>query len=398
MRSYFSIANITAGFIAVIVGFTSSAVLVFQAASMAGATAAEISSWLFALGLSIGATCIGLSLYYRMPILVGWSTAGAALLVVSLSGVSMPEAIGAFIFAALLTIIVGVSGLFEKIMIRIPASLTSAMLAGILLHFGLDIFSSMQHQVTLVGAMLMTYLIFKRHSPRYAILYVLLIGVCIARMEGLFHLDHFNFSFTSPVFTFPVFSLPILISVGLPLFVVTMTSQNMPGVAMLNASGFRPPSSPLMSWIGLANLVLAPFGCYSICLTALTAAICSSNEIDPNPSSRFKSTVFGGLCWLAIGVFGAVLASLFLAFPKELLLAITGLALLSTLANSLKNALAEDAQREPALVTILVSASGFSFFGVGAACWGLLAGILASMILNGFSRESIEEGPVVPSA
>ncbi len=394
MRNSFSIANITAGFIAVIIGFTSSAVLVFQAASTAGATPAEVSSWLFALGFSIGATCIGLSLYYRMPILIGWSTPGAALLIVSLSGVTMPEAIGAFIFAAVLTIIAGASGFFEKIMMRIPPALTSAMLAGILLHFGLNIFKAMQDQVILVGVMLLTYLFGKRYFPRYAIIFVFLVGICIAKMEGLFQLDHFNFTFTFPLFTYPTFSIPTLISVGLPLFLVTMTSQNMPGIAVLNASGFKPPITPLISWIGLANLLFAPFGCYSISLTALTAAICASKEIEANPGSRYKSTIFAGFCWLAIGIFGAAIVTLFFAFPKELLLAIAGLALIGTLGSSLKSALEEDSQREPALVTILVSASGLTFFGIGAACWGLLAGALSSVILNGFHKKSVEETAV----
>ncbi|MBA2710834.1 MAG: benzoate/H(+) symporter BenE family transporter [Tatlockia sp.] len=387
MRNPFSIANITAGFIAVLIGFTSSAVLVFQAASTAGATPAEVSSWLFALGLSIGAVCIGLSLYYRMPILIGWSTPGAALLIVSLSGVTMPEAIGAFIFAAFLTIVAGASGFFEKIMMRIPPALTSAMLAGILLHFGLDIFKAMQDQVLLVGAMLFAYLLGKRYFPRYVIILVLLVGVCITKVQGLFLLENVNFNLTLPLFTYPVFSLPILISVGLPLFIVTMTSQNMPGIAVLNASGFRPPITPLLSWIGLVNLLFAPFGCYSISLTALTAAICASKEIEPNPGSRFKSTVFAGLCWLVIGIFGAAIVSLFFAFPKELLFGIAGLALIGTLGSSLKSALEEDSQREPALITILVSASGFTFFGIGAACWGLLAGILSSLILNGINTK-----------
>ena len=371
-----------AGFVAVMVGFTSSAVLVFQAATIAGASPAEISSWLFALGISMATTCIGLSLYYRVPILTGWSTAGAALLVTSLAGVSMPEAIGAFVFAALLTILTGVTGLFEKAVTHIPRALISAMLAGILIHFGMNIFVAMQDQFVLISAMLTTYLIGKRSFPRYVIIFVLLVGILIAEFEGLFHLEHFHFTLATPIFTFPVFSLSALVSVGIPLFMVTMTSQNIPGVAVLNAANFRPPISPIISWTGLTNLILAPFGSYSICLAALTAAICTSSEADINPSNRYKSTVFAGICWLLIGVFGATIVTVFFAFPKELVLAIAGLALLSTIGNSLKIALEEESQREPALITILVSASGITLFGIGAAFWGLIAGILASMMLN----------------
>ena len=382
MKSYFSLSNMTAGFIAVLVGFTSSAAIVFQAATMAGASPAEISSWLFALGLSIALPCIGLSLYYRMPILVGWSTPGAALLVSSLAGVSMPEAIGAFMFAALLTILSGVTGLFEKIMSHIPRSLTSAMLVGILFHFGSNVFIAMNHQFPLVFAMLIAYLLGKRYSLRYVILLVLIIGVITAKALGLFHLEQVKFALASPIFTSPIFTFSSLFSIGIPLFIVTMTSQNMPGVAILNASSYHPPVSSLTSWIGLSTLLLAPFGCYSISLTAMTAAICTGKEADANPARRYKSTIFGGLCWLIIGLFGATVVTLLSAFPKELISALAGLALISTIVGGMKGALEDETQREPAIITILVSASGFSLFGIGAAFWGLIAGVFASILLN----------------
>ena len=388
MFRYFSFSHMTAGFVAVMVGFTSSAVLVFQAATMAGASPEELSSWLFALGVSIAATCIGLSLRYRMPILTGWSTPGAALLATSLAGLTMPEAIGAFVFAAFLTILVGVTGLFERIINHIPRSLSSAMLAGILLHFGLNVFVAMQDQLLLVGAMLLTYLIGKRTSPRAVIIYVLIVGVAMAKMEGLFHIGELSIHWPVPHFTFPEFSWPALISVGIPLFVVNMTSQNIPGIAVLNASGFKPPISPVISWTGLVNLLFATFGCYAISLTALTAAICASHESDAIPGNRYKSTIFAGLCWLTIGLLGATIVTVFLAFPKELVLGVAGLALLGTIGSSLKSALDDDKHREPALITILISASGVTIFGVGAACWGLIAGITASIILNWSKKQA----------
>lgn len=398
MPNYFSVSNIVAGFIAVLIGFTSSAVIVFQAASTAGASPAEISSWLFALGLSISSTCIGFSLYYRQPILVGWSTPGAALLVTSLAGVSMPEAIGAFIFASLLIIISGVTGIFERIMVHIPRSLTSAMLAGILLHFGMNVFTAMQNQFPLVCTMLATYLIGKRLFPRYVIILVLIAGIAAAAMEGLFHLDDFHFTFASPIFTMPVFSLSAIISVGIPLFIVTMTSQNVPGIAVMNASGFNPPISPLISWTGFATLLFAPFGCYSIGLAAITAAICTGEEADNDPANRYKSTIIAGLCWLVIGVLGATVVTLFFAFPSELILALAGLALFSTIGSSLKVALDDETQREPAVITILISASGLSLFGIGAAFWGLIAGALASLLLNWKKRELLPIEPVAESS
>lgn len=378
-----------AGFIAVLVGFTSSAVIVFQAATTAGASPQEISSWLFALGLSLAASCIGLSLYYRMPILAGWSTPGAALLVTSLSGVNMSEAIGAFIFAAILTILSGVTGVFEKIQTHIPRSLTAAMLAGILLHFGENVFVALQSELTLVSTMLLTYLLGKRFFPRYAIILVLVVGIAVASLEGLFQLETFQWQFAAPIFTMPVFSFSTLISIGIPLFIVTMTSQNMPGMAIINAAGFNPPMSPIISWIGTSTLLFAPFGCYSISLAAITAAICTGKEADNNPATRYRSTVFAGLCWLAIGVLGASVVTLFTAFPKALVLALAGLALISTVGNSLNVALSDESQREPAIITILVCASGFSLYGIGSAFWGLIAGVVSTYLLNAHKNKTI---------
>jgi benzoate membrane transport protein len=382
MRTFFSFAQITAGFVAVLVGFTSSAVIVFQAATMAGASPAEISSWLFALGSSLAITCIVFSLFYRMPILTGWSTPGAALLVTSLSGLSMPEATGIFMFAAFLTILVGVTGIFEKIMVHIPKSLASAMLAGILLHFGMSLFVAMQSQVALVATMLITYLVGKRFFSRYVIIVVLLVGIMSASLQHLFQFEHFHLTFSTPIFIKPVFTWSALISVGIPLFIVTMTSQNLPGIAVIQSSGYKPPISPLISWTGFATLVFAPFGCYSISLAALTATICTNQEADPDPAQRYKATIFAGLCWLLIAIFGGTVVSLFFAFPREFVLAIAGIALLSSIGSSLNIALIDEKQREASIITILISASGFTLYGIGSAFWSLLAGGIASALLT----------------
>lgn len=390
MSKNFSFSNLTAGFVAVLVGFTSSGVIVFQAATSAGANPAEISSWLFALGLSIALTSIGFSLYYRMPILTGWSTPGAALLATSLAGISMSEAVGAFVVAAVLTILSGVTGIFQKVMEHIPRPLTSAMLAGILLNFGINVFTAMQHQAPMVCTMLIMYLIGKRFFPRYVIIMVLLIGVAVANAEGLFRIDQCHIAFSTPIFQMPTFSLTALFSIGIPLFVVTMTTQNIPGIAVLNNSGYQPSISPIIGLTGLANLIFAPFGCYSISLAAITAAICTGKEADLNPSQRFKATIFAGICWLIIATFGATVVAIFYAFPHELILSIAGLAVFSTIGSSINTALSTDQHREAAVITILVSASGLSLFGIGAAFWGLIAGIFATLLLNWNKEEPVE--------
>lgn len=380
MSNKFIFANLTAGFVAVMVGFTSSVVIIFQAAAAAGASSAEVSSWLLALGIGMGITSIGLSLLYRAPILTAWSTPGAALLATSLTGVSMPEAIGAFIFSALLIVISGLTGWFEKLMTRVPSSLTSAMLAGILLQFGMNIFVAMEHQFVLVIAMFVSYLVGKHLFPRYVIIFSLLLGIAIASYAGLFNLANFHVALSTPQFVKPEFSWPVLMSIAIPLFIVTMTSQNIPGVAALHASGYNPPISPLISWTGLANLVLAPFGGYALNLAAITAAICMGNEADPDPKLRYRAAIWAGVFYLITAIFGATVVALFAAFPKELVLAIAGLALLNAIGGSLKLAVEDEAQRESALITFLVSASGISLFGIGAAFWGLVAGTLGYVI------------------
>lgn len=384
-----SFSNLIAGLIAVMIGYTSSVMIIIQAATAAGATPEEVGSWLLALGVGMAFTCIGLSLYYRIPILTAWSTPGAALMITALSGVPMSEAVGAFIFSAGLIILCGLTGFFEKVMNHIPKSLAAAMLAGILFQFGINIFIAMQHQIFLVSTMFVVYLIGKRLFPRFAIFLVLLVGIVIARAEGLFNLQHLHIAFSSPVFVTPSFTLSTLISVGIPLFIVTMSSQNIPGIAIINASGYRPPISPIISWTGITNLILAPFGGFSFNLAAITAAICLSKEADADPKKRYQSAVYAGVFYLLAGIFGATVVTLFLCLPKELVLAMAGLALLSTIGNSLKTAMNDETQCEPALITILVSASGISFFGIGAAFWGLVTGIFSLLILKLYKEPSI---------
>ena len=369
-----------AGFVTVLVGFTSSAVIVFQAAQALGASDAETASWLWALGIGMGATCIGLSLRWRIPVITAWSTPGAAMLVASNAGVPLSDAIGAFVLVAALTAIAGFSGVFERGMRRVPLSLASGLLGGVLLRFGMDVFVSMRTQMAMTLAMFVVYLCGRRWFPRYAVLATLLLGMAIAGASGLLHLGDVELRIARPVFTMPSLSLAAVFGIALPLFVVTMASQNIPGIAVSRASGYEPPVSSAIGWIGTTNIVLAPFGAYSLCMAAITAAICSGREAHPDPSKRYVAAVFAGIFYLFTGVFGATVAALFAAFPKELVMALAGLALLGTIGNSLAAALREDRDREAALITFLVTASGFSLGGIGSAFWGLVAGGIALLL------------------
>ncbi len=377
MFKHLSLSHLSAGFIAVLVGYTSSAAIVFQAATAAGAGPAEISSWLWALGLGMGATCIGLSLAFRTPVLTAWSTPGAALLVTALAGVPMNEAIGAFLFSSALIAACGFFGWFDRLMRHVPRTLAAAMLAGVLLRFGLELMASLQTDLVMVGGMFVLYLIGRRVLPRYTVPLALAGGLVLAAMQGGIRVEALQLEFARPLFTMPAFSLSTLIGVGLPLFIVTMASQNLPGLAVLRANGYTVPAAPLVGWTGATGVLLAPFGGFAYNLAAITAAICMSKDADPDPARRYLASVWAGVFYLVTGVLGATVAGLFAAFPQALIAAIAGLALLGTIANSLAGALADEDEREAALITFLVTASGLSLGGIGSAFWGLVIGLAA---------------------
>jgi benzoate membrane transport protein len=377
-----SLSAIAAGFVTVLVGFASSAVIVFQAAQSLGASPEEISSWMWALGLGMGLTCIGLSLRYRMPVVTAWSTPGAAMLISSAAGLPLSDAIGAFLLSALLIAVCGFSGFFERMISRIPVSLASGMLAGVLLRFGIDAFAAMKTQLGMVLTMFAVYLLARRLWPRYAVILTLLVGIAFAAGLGLLHVDGLSLQLAKPIFTVPSFSFAAIVGIALPLFIVTMASQNVPGVAVIRASGYPIPISPVVGWTGVTNLLLAPFGAFALNLAAITAAICMGREAHEDASRRYVAAIAAGVFYLIVGLFGATVAALFAAFPKELILAIAGIALLGTIGNSLAAALREENEREPALVTFLVTASGLTLAGIGSAFWGLVAGVVTLLVLR----------------
>jgi benzoate membrane transport protein len=380
MKSLFrdlSFSAISAGFIAVLVGFASAVAIVFQAAQAAGATHDMIVSWVWALGIGMGVGCLGLSWYYRRPIIIVWSTPGAALLATSLAGVSIENAIGIFLFVALLTLITGISGWFDNLTKRIPMPLANAMLAGILLQFGLSIFSSFNLEPMLVGLMLLSYFIAKRVAPRFSILLVLVTGVLYALYAGMFDMSAIDVSTARPVWVSPTFDLSLLIGVGLPLFIVTMTSQNLPGMAVLKASGYtEQPISPIITTSGALNLVLAPFGGFSFNLAAITAAICTSEEAHIDPAKRYIAGISAGVFNIVAGLGATVVVSLFAAFPGALISTLAGLALLGTIGASLVSSVYDPKYRDAAVLTFLVTASGVAFFDISSAFWGLVMGML----------------------
>ena len=385
-----SLSSFTAGFVAVLVGFTSSVAIVFQAAQAFQATPAQITSWMWALGLGMGLCSAIPSLILKKPVMVAWSTPGAAVLATAglAGGFSMAEAVGAFIACAALITLAGATGWFERVMNRIPMALASALLAGVLARFGLPAFSAAQTALPLVVLMLASYVIARRLLPRYAVPVTLVAGVTLAAFKGQMAWSAVSFSLAVPVFTAPQFSVSALVSLALPLFVVTMASQNLPGVAVMRATGYDMPVSRLITMTGLATLVLAPFGAFALNFSAITAAICMGPEAHEDPKKRYTAAVSCGAIYTVLGLFGAVIAGLLTAFPKELVAAIAGLALLGSIGNGLAVAVKDESHCEAALITFLVTLSGVVVAGIGSAFWGVVAGSLALLVQQYGSRTS----------
>lgn len=375
-----SLSAISAGFVTVLVGCTSAAAIVFQAARSLGATSDQISSWMWALGLGMGLTCIALSIRYRVPVVTAWSTPGAAMLISSSAGLPLSDAIGAFVLSALLIAVAGFTGLFERMISRIPVSLAAGMLGGVLLRFGLEAFQALTTQLGLGLTMFATYVLTRRMVPRYAAILTLLAGISFSATAGLLRVEELSIRLATPVFIAPTLSVQAVVGIAAPLFIVTMASQNVPGIATIRAFGFSVPVSPAIGWIGVTNVILAPFGAFALNLAAITAAICMGREAHENPERRYVAAIAAGVFYLVVGLFGATVVALFTALPKELIVAIAGMALLGAIGNSLAAALHEESEREAALVAFLVTASGISLISIGSAFWGLVAGGVTMLV------------------
>ncbi|MGN7972352.1 benzoate/H(+) symporter BenE family transporter [Serratia sp. 22264] len=382
LRQDFSLSAVVAGAIAVIVSYAGPLIIVFQAASAAHLPTEVISSWIWAISIGSGITGLILSWHLRVPVITAWSTPGAALLVGLLPGVTINEAVGAYIVSSLIIAVIGLSGAFDKLIGKLPRSIAAAMLAGILFHFGAEMFVSIQLQPTLVMAMFVTYLLFKRLLPRYAIVAVLVIGGAVAGMSGMLNGGDIVVSVAHPVLITPAWSWHAIINIALPLTLVTLTGQYVPGMAVLRSSGYATPARPIVSMTAIASVLLAPFGSHGVNLAAITAAICTSEEADREKSKRYIAGVACGIFYIVMGIFGATLASVFTALPKELIISLAGLALFGAISTGLTGAMADEKQREAALITFLVTASGMNFLGMASVFWGLIFGLAAHFSLT----------------
>ena len=380
-----NLSAVTAGFVAVLVGFTSSVAIVFQAALAFGATPSQVASWMWALGLGMGLCSAVPSYLWRKPVMVAWSTPGAAVLATAAAsgGYAMPDAIGAFMVCAVLIILFGVTGWFERVMNRIPMAIASALLAGVLTRFGLQAFVAAQTALGLVLLMLASYLVGRRLAPRYAVVSTLVVAILYVWARGQLAPAAIGVGLAIPVFVMPQFNWNAAVGLAIPLFVVTMASQNLPGVAAIQAAGYGGPGgipiSKVITQTGIVTLLLAPFGAFALNLSAITAAICMGPEAHDDKGKRYTAAVSCGAIYVLIGLFGAAVTGVLTAFPKELVAAIAGLALLGTIGNSLSASLQDERHREAALITFLVTLSGVTLAGVGSAFCGVVAGSLAML-------------------
>lgn len=374
---------VVAGLISVIVNYGGTFILVFQAAKVAGLGPELTASWVWSVSIGVGLTGLILSLRYREPIITAWSTPAAAFLVTALATTPYAEAVGAYMISALAFVLLGLSGYFDKVIRLIPAGLASGLLAGILLQFGIGAFGGASVDPVLVGLLIVTYVLLKRFSARYAVVGILVLGFAFLLIEDRVELSGLELSFAAPVFSMPDFSLNALLSVALPLFLITLTGQYMPGMLVLRNDGFRTSANPIVALTGLGSLLMAPFGSHALNIAAITAAIATGKDAHEDPSKRWIAGIAAGCFYVLVGVFGVTLAAVFMAFPATFITTLAGLALLGTIGTSLAGAMADPTSREAALITFLASAANITLLGVGGAFWGLVIGLVAYGVLNG---------------
>lgn len=382
LRANDLINPIVAGLISVIVNYGGTFILVFQAARIAGLSAAETTSWVWSISIGVGVTGLILSWRYREPIITAWSTPGAAFLVATLGTTSYPEAIGAYVLSAAAFVLLGVSGCFEKVIRLIPAAVASALLAGILLNFGIGAFGGASSDPLLVGLLVLSYLVLKRFTARYAVVGILIIGLAWLFLRGEVDLAGLELKLAAPVFTMPVFTVNAALSIALPLFLITLTGQYMPGMLVLRNDGFTTNANPIVTLTGLGSLIMAPFGSHAFNIAAITAAIVTGPDAHEDSEKRWIGGIAAGVFYILVGVFGVTLAAVFMAFPAAFITTLAGLALLGTIGGSLATAMSDPATREAALITFLAAAANIRMLGIGGAFWGLVIGLIAYFVLR----------------
>ncbi len=376
MKKLFNLSHLSAGFTAVLVGYTSSVVIIIQAATSAGATPSQIESWLLALGVTMGLTSIAYSWFYKAPILTAWSTPGAAMLVIASQQYELSVVIGSFVVSGVLILLTGLISPLSRALERIPPQLGTAMLGAILLPFCLGSFQAVSSAPITFLIMFAGFLVAKNTIPRYAMLVLLILGVvCAVAVEDV-ALKIEELSVAQPMWVTPGLDLGAILNLSIPLYIITMLSQNLPGIAMMKSYQYDTPVKPILMGTGVTNILSAPFGGFSVNLAAISAAICMTPEVDSDKTQRYRAVVWAGVFYLIAGVFATTVVAIFLSLPDEVTKILAGFALLGTLMMCLQSAFHDEGYRESALFTFLITLSGVNFLGVSATLWGLLVGMM----------------------
>lgn len=371
-----------AALVSVLINYGGTFAIVFQAAKVANLSPELTASWVFSLSIGIGITGVWLSYKYKEPIITAWSTPGVAFLASALVFTPYSEAIGAYMISAIGFIILGVSGMFDRLIQYIPPGISAGLLAGILLQFGIAAFGGAEIDPAFVIMLFFTYIVLKRLLPRFAIVGILVVGSLSLILFNKVDFTGVGLDFALPVFTMPEFSISSLLGVALPLFIITLTGQYIPGMLILRSDGFKTSANPILTVTGIGSLIMAPFGSHAFNIAAISSAICTGPDAHEDQSKRYIAGIICGALYIFVGIFGVTLVTLFLILPSTFIATLAGLALLGTIGSSLADAMKDPAGREVALITFLATAANVTLLGVGGAFWGLVAGMLAHLVIN----------------
>lgn len=382
LKDDWSISATVAGFLAVLISYSGPLIIFFQAAQQAHVSNAMMISWIW--GISIGAAVAGiyLSIKFKTPVITAWSAPGTALLVTLFPHVSLNEAVAAYITTAVVILIIGITGYFDKLLKWIPQDVAAGMMAGILFQFGLGLFTSTDTMPLIVFSMLIVFLFAKRFTPRYAMLWVLVAGVVLSLVFGKMNPVDVNFTLAIPQFIQPEWTWDSTLNLAIPLILVSLTGQFLPGMAIMKLSGYDTPAKPIITVTSIASLAVACVGGITIVLASITAALCMGKDAHELKDKRYIAGIANGLFYILGGLFAGSIVMLFSLLPKELIAALAGLALLGAIATNISVAMKNEAQREAALITFLATASGMHFLGLSSVFWGICIGVIAHLILT----------------
>ncbi|HEO1803717.1 benzoate/H(+) symporter BenE [Acinetobacter baumannii] len=382
LKNDWSISATVAGFLAVLISYSGPLIIFFQAAQRAHVSTDMMVSWIW--GISIGAAVSGiyLSIKYKTPVITAWSAPGTALLVTLFPNISLNEAVAAYITSAIVIFLIGITGYFDKLLKWIPQDVAAGMMAGILFQFGISLFTASDSMPLIVFSMLIVFLIAKRLMPRYTMIWVLAAGVLLSLILGKMNPVDVSFSLAIPQWISPEWTWNSTLNLAVPLILVSLTGQFLPGMAIMKLSGYNTPAKPIITATSIASLAVACVGGITIVLASITAALCMGKDAHELKEKRYIAGIANGIFYILGGLFAGSIVMLFSLLPKELVAALAGLALLGAIATNISVAMKNDGQRDAALITFLASASGMHFLGLSSVFWGICIGVIAHFILT----------------